>query len=142
MTDIVDLGRRSGRGAGLVFAGTVVHGDARGRLLGFPTANLELDADSEFPPDGVWVARVDVPGWVGPIALSRMAALSVGTNPTFDGTDLRVEAHLLDFEGDLYGRRMSVRVMDYLRGTTRFDSQDALVRQITDDVSAVRRWRW
>lgn len=142
MTDIVDLRRRAARGTGLVFAGTVVHGDARGRLLGFPTANLELDADAEFPPDGVWVARVDVPGWVGPIALSRMAALSVGTNPTFDGTELRVEAHLLDFDGDLCGRAMSVRVLDYLRGTTRFASEDALVRQITDDVSAVRRWRW
>ena len=142
MRPTVDLTRRAALGTGLVVTGTVVHGDARGRLLGFPTANLELDDDVPFPPDGVWVARVEVPDWVGTIPLSRFAALSVGTNPTYGGTELRFEAHLLDFEGDLYGRRMSVRVMDYLRRTLRFDSEAALVRQITADVDAVRRWRW
>ncbi len=142
MTIVTDLGRRSSRGAGLRFRGTVVHGDARGRLLGFPTANLELDATSEFPADGVWVARVEVPDWVAGTPLGRRAALSVGTNPTYGGSDLRVEAHLLDFEGDLYGRAMSVTVLDYLRGTERFDTEAALVRQIADDVDATRRWQW
>lgn len=142
MTAVVDPGHRAVVGAGTVVSGVVVHGDARGRLLGFPTANVEPDADSLYPPDGVWVARVSVPRWVGSVPLTRFAALSVGTNPTFDGTELRVEAHLLDFDGDLYDRPITVRVLDYLRGTVRFDSQEALVRQITADVDAVRRWTW
>ncbi|SEO57743.1 riboflavin kinase [Trujillonella endophytica] len=138
---VVDLARRSTVGAGLRFRGTVVHGDARGRLIGFPTANLELDDDSAFPADGVWVARVEVADWVAGTTLTRRAALSVGTNPTFDGTELRVEAHLLDFDGDLYGRQMSVQVLEHLRGTRRFDSVAELVREITADVDATRRWR-
>ncbi|MHA3703269.1 riboflavin kinase [Jatrophihabitans sp. YIM 134969] len=142
MTGALDPRLRSSRGAGTVVTGIVVHGEARGRLLGFPTANVDPDPDSPVPADGVWVAQVQVPRWVGSVPLTRFAALSVGTNPTYGGVDLRVEAHLLDFDGDLYGRRMSVRVMDYLRRTLTFDSEDALVDQIRRDVDEVRRWRW
>lgn len=146
MTQLTDKSRRADHGVGLRFRGTVVHGDARGRLLGFPTANLELGPGDRFPADGVWVARVQVPdraaaeGAAG-APLVRLAALSVGTNPTYGGSELRVEAHLLDFDGDLYDREMAVEVLAHLRDTVRFDSEAALVQQIRADVEATRRWR-
>jgi len=108
--------------------GIVVRGDGRGRELGFPTANLDVPDGLLVPPDGVYA------GW----ARGRRAAVSIGTNPHFDGLERRVEAHLLDFDGDLYGERLVVEVWALLRDQRRFDSLEALVTAIGDDVERTR----
>jgi riboflavin kinase/FMN adenylyltransferase len=108
--------------------GIVVRGDGRGRELGFPTANLDVPAELLVPPDGVYA------GW----ANDRRAAVSVGTNPHFDGVERRVEAHLLDFDGDLYGKRLLVEIWKPLRDQRRFDSLEELVTAIREDVERTR----
>jgi len=108
--------------------GLVVRGDGRGRQLGFPTANLDLPPELLVPPDGVYA------GWTN----GRRAAVSIGTNPQFDGVERRVEAHLLDFDGDLYGKRLVVQVWSRLREQARFDSLNGLVAAIRADVEQVR----
>ena len=108
--------------------GIVVRGDARGRELGFPTANLDVPADLLVPPDGVYAGA----------ARGRQAAISIGTNPHFDGIERRVEAHLLDFDGDLYGERLVVELWSPIREQRRFDSLDELVAAIGDDVEQTR----
>lgn len=108
--------------------GIVVRGDGRGRKLGFPTANLDVPTSLLVPPDGVYA------GW----ARDRRAAVSIGTNPHFDGTERRVEGHLLDFDGDLYGDRLVVELWAPLREQRRFDSLEELVRAIGDDVERTR----
>jgi len=108
--------------------GIVVRGDARGRELGFPTANLDLPVGLLVPPDGVYA------GWTE----GRRAAVSIGTNPHFDGVERRVEAHLLDFDDDLYGARLVVELWSLLREQRRFDSLDKLVAAIGDDVERTR----
>jgi riboflavin kinase / FMN adenylyltransferase len=109
--------------------GIVVHGDGRGRALGFPTANLDLPPTLLVPPDGVYA------GWTR----GRRAAISIGTNPHFDGVERRVEAHLLDFDEDLYDQRLVVEVWSRLREQQRFDSLDALVAAIGSDVEQTRQ---
>ena len=108
--------------------GTVVRGDGRGRELGFPTANLDVPAGLLVPPDGVYA------GW----SRDRRAAVSIGTNPHFDGVERRVEAYLLDFDGDLYDERLVVEIWAPLREQRRFESLDELVAAIGDDVERVR----
>ena len=108
--------------------GIVVRGDGRGRELGFPTANLAVPEELLVPPDGVYA------GWVR----DRRAAISIGTNPHFDGVERRVEAHLLDFEGDLYGQRLVVEIWRPIREQRRFDSLEELVAAIDDDVERTR----
>jgi len=108
--------------------GIVVRGDGRGRELGFPTANLEVPERLLVPPDGVYA------GW----ARDQRAAVSIGTNPHFDGVERRVEAHLLDFDGDLYGERLVVEFWTPLREQRRFDSLEELVAAIRDDVERTR----
>jgi riboflavin kinase/FMN adenylyltransferase len=108
--------------------GIVVRGDGRGRALGYPTANLATPDGVLVPADGVYAGS----------ALGRRAAVSIGTNPTFDGVERRVEAHLLDFDGDLYGRRLVVELWEPLRGQERFDSEQALIAAIADDVERTR----
>ena len=108
--------------------GIVVRGDGRGRELGFPTANLDVPEALLVPPDGVYA------GWTG----GRRAAVSIGTNPHFDGVERRVEAHLLDFDGDLYGERLVVELWEPIREQRRFDSLEELVAAIGDDVERTR----
>ena len=108
--------------------GVGVRGDGRGRELGFPTANLDVPEGLLIPPDGVYA------GW----ARERRAAVSIGTNPHFDGVERRVEAHLLDFDGDLYGKRLVVELWAPLREQRRFDSLEELVAAIGDDVERTR----
>ena len=108
--------------------GIVVRGDGRGRELGFPTANLDVPEALLVPPDGVYA------GWTG----GRRAAVSIGTNPHFDGVERRVEAHLLDFDGDLYGERLVVGLWEPIREQRRFDSLEELVAAIGDDVERTR----
>lgn len=120
--------------------GTVVHGDHRGRELGFPTANLSQDHEGLVPSDGVyagWLIRLDLE----PDAVDRTlpAAVSVGTNPTFDGHQRRVEAYVLDrTDLDLYGERVAMDFVSHLRPTLRFESIEALVTQMREDVARCR----
>lgn len=111
--------------------GTVVHGDARGRTIGYPTANLSAPGQV-LPRHGIYAAVAGVHGqWYD-------AAVSIGTRPTFDGEDVRTEAYLLDFAGDLYGQAMDLHFVARLRDELAFDSLDALVAQIAADVAQVR----
>jgi riboflavin kinase/FMN adenylyltransferase len=126
-------------GAPFVLEGTVVTGDARGRELDMPTANVEPAPDLVVPATGIYAARALVAGGDGRSA-QVPAAVSVGVRPTFeDAGDLRVEAHLIDFTGDLYGRTMRLAFLARLRDEERFDSADALIRQMQKDVEDVRR---
>jgi riboflavin kinase/FMN adenylyltransferase len=108
--------------------GIVVRGDGRGRELGFPTANLDVPEGLLVPPDGVYA------GWTR----DRRAAVSIGTNPHFDGVERRVEAHLLDFDGDLYDQRMVVELWSRNREQRRFASLEELVAEIDADVEKTR----
>jgi riboflavin kinase/FMN adenylyltransferase len=115
--------------------GPVVTGERRGRLIGFPTANIQLSEAFPLPPDGIYaglVRSLDDP------AVCWAAAISVGTNPTFDGHSRTVEAHLLDFAGDLYGQQLQVQAVRRLRGMTKFPDLQTLVDAITADVAATR----
>ncbi|WP_282945477.1 bifunctional riboflavin kinase/FAD synthetase [Cellulomonas endometrii] len=120
--------------------GTVVHGDKRGRDLGYPTANLSPDSAGMVPADGVYAGWLRRPG-VEPGAPDAVlpAAVSVGTNPTFDGVQRRVEAYVLDrTDLDLYGEEVVLDFVERLRPTLRFDSVDELVEQMDRDVEGVR----
>jgi riboflavin kinase / FMN adenylyltransferase len=119
--------------------GVVVRGHMRGRALGFPTANLETPPHAGTPADGVyagWLISLDTDG----AETDRWpAAISVGTNPTFGGGDRTVEAYALDRDDlDLYGARAAIEFAARLRGTERFDSVDALVDQMREDVIHAR----
>ena len=108
--------------------GTVVAGDARGVGLGFPTANLETDDRLVVPARGIYAGA----------ALGRRAAVSIGVNPHYGGDALRVEAFVLDFDGDLYGRRLVVELWRRLRDERAFPDEAALVAQIARDVEETR----
>ncbi|MFJ6415302.1 riboflavin kinase [Paeniglutamicibacter sp. NPDC091659] len=117
------------------FSGVVVGGNKRGRVLGFPTANIEVDAVAGALEDGVYACLVSFP----PGAETFGATVSVGNNPTFgDVKEQRVEAYVHDFEGDLYGKRIGVHVVAFLRPTERFDTVEELIRQTSDDVECAR----
>jgi riboflavin kinase/FMN adenylyltransferase len=109
--------------------GIVVAGDARGGTLGFPTANLGIRPELLVPRNGIYAGA----------AGEHRAAVSIGTNPHYGGRERRVEAHLLDFEGDLYGRRLVVELWRRLRDEAAFDSEEDLIGQIALDVEATRR---
>ncbi|HEX3394985.1 MAG TPA: bifunctional riboflavin kinase/FAD synthetase [Acidimicrobiales bacterium] len=116
--------------------GTVVDGDHRGRDLGYPTANVAVPSQILLPGDGIYA------GWyLDTDGRHRAAAISVGRRLTFHARaeSSVLEAYLLDFDGDLYGRRARVRFVERLRGEERFDSVDALVAQMARDVEATRR---
>lgn len=116
--------------------GTVVTGDRRGRLLGFPTANVAADGTANIPEDGVYAGTVELDD-----GTRHVAAISVGRRPQYyheNGIRL-VEAYLLDFDGDLYGRRIVIHVGQRVRGQLVFDSTDDLVAQMARDVEMVRR---
>ena len=121
-------------------SGTVVHGDHRGRELGYPTANLSQDASGLVPADGVyagWLLRTDLPEADQDRTLP--AAISIGTNPTFDGHQRRVEAYALDrTDLELYGENVSVELVERLRPTEKFDSVEALLEQMERDVEQCR----
>jgi riboflavin kinase/FMN adenylyltransferase len=123
--------------------GVIEHGDHRGRQLGVPTANLRVDRFAAVPADGVYAGHavlLDAGGHIDNRTLLGTAAISVGTNPTFDGRHRRVEAHILDFDGDLYGRRVGIEFVQLLRGMQRFDEVDDLIAQMKKDVEQTRVW--
>ncbi len=114
--------------------GVVVRGDQRGRELGFPTANLQVDDRAAVPAKGVYAGRFRLPdgSW-------HPSAISVGVNPTFSGVrSLRVEAHLIDWDGDLYGLESHLQFTHRLRDEEKFDSVDALISQMHLDVDEAR----
>lgn len=118
--------------------GTVIHGDARGRDLGFPTANLAFTYTPALPVLGIYLGRVSVPErGVGP---HHPALVSIGVRPTFhDRGAVLVEVYLLDWDGDLYGTTLDVELSHRLREERRFDSTEALVGQMRGDEEAARR---
>jgi riboflavin kinase/FMN adenylyltransferase len=121
--------------------GVVERGDQRGRDLGFPTANLRTDAWAAVPADGVYAGRVwRLDEWGRTVADGPLgtAAISVGTNPTFEVRQRRVEAYVLDYEGDLYGQAIGVEFVERLRGMEKFAGVDPLVAQMRADVARTR----
>jgi len=122
----VALGRR------FVLDGTVVSGAGRGQGLGFPTANLRTGPRLLLPGRGIYAGRAVVDG------AGYVAAISVGTNPTFGTEPLHVEAYLLDFDGDLVGSQIAVEFWAYLRDEERFDTPEQLSVAIGEDVRRTR----
>jgi riboflavin kinase / FMN adenylyltransferase len=124
--DVIGAARLLGRPPEL--EGTVVLGDQRGGTLGYPTANLSVPTELLVPGYGIYAGS----------ALGHRAAISIGVNPHYGGDERRIEPHLLDFEGDLYGRRLIVELWRRLREERAFSSEDELVAQITRDVEEAR----
>jgi len=119
--------------------GVVVRGHMRGRALGFPTANLETPPHTATPADGVYAGTLISLDLDGAEVARWPAAISVGTNPTFDGTDRTVEAYALDRDDlDLYGTHAAIAFTARLRGNEKFDSVQALVAQMREDVDQAR----
>lgn len=117
-------------GAPFKLTGTVVHGDKRGRELGYPTANLVPDDRFVTPAHGIYACRT---------GQGRAAAVSIGLRPTFQtGRGVLIEAYVLDYEGDLYGQEISLTFVERLRGEERFDGIESLVAQMQRDVDATR----
>jgi riboflavin kinase/FMN adenylyltransferase len=112
--------------------GVVVRGDQRGRFLGYPTANLETPPHTAVPADGIYAA------WLVRRGERLAAAVSIGTNPTFSGRERRIEAFVLDTTVDLYGEHVALDVVERLRPTERFDTVEALIKQMDDDVVQTR----
>ena len=113
-------------------AGEVIEGERRGRMLGFPTANIGIPPERQLPGRGVYAGTATVAG------KDFGAAINVGTRPTFDGRGPTIEAHLLDYTGDLYDRFLTIAFRFKLRDEVRFDGPEDLIRQIGRDVERVR----
>ncbi|MGE5706997.1 MAG: bifunctional riboflavin kinase/FAD synthetase [Bacteroidota bacterium] len=114
--------------------GTVVGGDQRGRLLGFPTANLKLPEQKLVPAYGVYA------GWAVSREWRKPAVINVGQRPTFDPPQLKIEAHVLDWEGDLYGQELSVELVRRLRPEQAFPNVEALKSQMREDSRIARAY--
>ena len=118
------------------FSGVVVQGDQRGRQLGYPTANVAVAPGMAVPADGVyagWVTRLDIPSPRWP------AAISVGSNPTFDGVERRIEAYVLDRDDlELYGVEIAIDFYARIRGQVRFSGLEPLIEQMRHDVDQIR----
>jgi riboflavin kinase/FMN adenylyltransferase len=115
--------------------GPVLHGDERGRQIGFPTLNVGVSADRWLPPNGVYVTHATLGD------REFQACTNIGIRPTFDGDDRRlVETHLLDFEGDLYGQVVTVELLHRLRPEQKFNGIEELSAQIQRDLAATREW--
>jgi riboflavin kinase/FMN adenylyltransferase len=119
-------------GRPFTLSGRVVLGEQRGRTLGFPTANLHQRPGVLLPADGVYAVRAKLDG------SARPAVLNVGVRPTFGMLRRTVEVHVLDFDGDLYGRWLSLELVERLRGEQRFPGPDALREAIAEDVTRAR----
>ena len=133
--DVEDAARCLGRPYAIW--GRVVEGDRRGRTIGFPTANLET-SNELIPAFGVYATRARIFAGDQPGSTVHPSVTNVGTRPTFEPGRVLTEAHLLDFEGDLYGRRLQLEFVRRIRDEVRFPDVDALVRQITRDAEHAR----
>jgi riboflavin kinase/FMN adenylyltransferase len=122
-------------GRSFFLRGPVLHGDERGRQIGFPTLNIGVSADRWLPPNGVYVTLAHVAG------RELQACTNIGIRPTFEGDNSRlVETHLLDFDGNLYGQLVTVELLHHLRSEQKFNSIDELTSQIQRDLIATREW--
>ncbi|WP_373229546.1 bifunctional riboflavin kinase/FAD synthetase [Cohnella sp.] len=121
--------------------GTVVHGQARGRLLGFPTANVLPEQPYVIPRSGVYAVHVDVLSESGASEARYKGVINVGNRPTFDapGGEIKLEAHIFDYTGDLYGRQLALTFFAYLRPEKKFDSIEQLIEQIKQDAADARK---
>lgn len=120
----------------MAITGIIEHGKGLGHRLGFPTANVHPDGSPELPANGVYAASILLEGEDRP----RPCMLNQGVHPTVPEGKPTIECHLLDYEGDLYGRRVEVEYLHFLRPERRFDGVDALVAQLTRDLTATREW--
>ena len=121
-----------------VFSGSVIRGAGRGRTLGFPTANIDIERWDQLETKrlGVYAARVDISG-----QCSYLAVANIGKRPTFNSTEkISFELHLLDFEGDLYGKKLNVTLVYFLREEKAFPHIDLLKSQIEQDISTAREY--
>jgi riboflavin kinase/FMN adenylyltransferase len=130
--DVADAAKLLGRNYSL--RGPVIHGDGRGQKIGIPTANIKYSKDKVIPANGIYAARA----WVG--HEKHMSAVNIGINPTFtpDKQTPNVEAYILDFNRDIYGKDVKIEFVVRLRDELKFDSVKALVEQIQKDVTKVR----
>jgi riboflavin kinase / FMN adenylyltransferase len=113
--------------------GTVVHGDKMGRQLGYPTANMQLpDPRKLIPAHGIYAIKVHL------LQHTLKGVMSIGTRPTFDGTDLRLEAHIFDFNEDIYDQLIRVEMVSFIRASLKFDNVEALIAQMDKDSLAAR----
>jgi riboflavin kinase/FMN adenylyltransferase len=127
----------------LVVQGEVVHGDERGRLLGFPTANIRPDLHKLLPMNGVYVVRIRIAQSPAHNSTTNTriypGVANIGIRPTFNGKERLLEVHLLDTQMDLYGTILTVEFLDYLRSEQRFPGIEALKEQIAADVRKARQ---
>lgn len=115
------------------FGGRVIHGDHRGRTIGFPTANLAIPSQRAMLPNGAYGVYVLLAG-------EKFSGIAnIGNNPTFDGCDRRLEVHILDFKGDLYDKPLTVQFVKKLRDEKKFSGVEALVKQLRQDEEAARQ---
>src|SRR5699024_11034115 len=113
--------------------GVVVPGKNLGKQIGFPTANIEPDVHYIIPKHGVYKTYIIIDG------KKYLSATSIGTNPTFDEDEVKVETYIIDFDDDIYGREVELELVEYLRPMITFDSVDDLVKQMKEDVETVLR---
>ncbi len=126
-------GANSTLGRAYALAGTVVSGDGRGRAIGLPTANLKVWAEQIIPANGVYATWARIGGE------TYQAATNIGTRPTFAGDTVTIEAHLLDFDRDIYGECLELSFAQRLRPERKFSGIDELLKQIQADIAATRR---
>ena len=129
--NVSDVSKKLGRNFAII--GTVVTGDRRGRTLGFPTANIEVMPYMAVPGNGIYATLAFVDGE------RHMAATSIGTRPTFDGKGRTIEAFLLGFDRNMYNKELRLEFVQRLRDELKFDSVDALLKQMELDVEQTRR---
>src|SRR3954468_8259916 len=115
-----------------LISGKVIHGQALGRTLGFPTINLDVTESYVFPKPGVYIGTVEIHHKDGGNEV-RYALISAGYRPTVNGEDYLIEAHLIDFNGDLYGKKVSVSFIHYLRAEIKFPDLNSLINQMEQD---------
>ena len=121
-------------GRSYTLSGKVVHGEKRGRAIGFPTANMDIWSEQIIPAHGIYA------GWAWLGAERYMAATNVGIRPTFEGTNVTVEPYLLDFDRDIYGETLTISFEKFLRPEGHFTSIEALIEQIRADVDHTREY--
>lgn len=123
--------------------GTVVHGRGLGRTIGFPTANIQLPPEKLLPKNGVYAVSVLTSNSASGLTSNSAAVqplpaiLNIGTNPTVGNSEVSLEVHIPNFQGDLYGHELTIRLLRYLREESKFDSLTALQTQITQDIKSL-----
>lgn len=118
----------------LVLTGTVVHGKALGRTVGMPTANLQIADENLLPKEGVYATKLSVDG------KTYQSVTNIGLRPTVDEEkEVTVEAHILDFDGDIYGKEVALEVHQFLRPIQKFDSLEAVFVQVKKDIEFTKK---